>query len=185
MSVYVGIDVHRKRSQVAVVDQAGQVLANRNVVHEVDTILPVIGQYPIHAAVVTLRHAYAKARTSANGHRVLRAALGRGGPRSWPAAPASMSARGRDARASVEVHRPWSGPWRASRGPSRPGVDHGRRPPRWHHHCRASGLHQPLGGGGGPAATASHEGADHSAHAADCDRMRCKRGTWRSCWAAM
>jgi hypothetical protein len=31
MSVYVGIDVHRKRSQVAVVDRAGQVLANRNV----------------------------------------------------------------------------------------------------------------------------------------------------------
>ena len=31
MSVYVGIGVHRKRSQVAVIDQAGQVLANRNV----------------------------------------------------------------------------------------------------------------------------------------------------------
>ena len=28
MSVYVGIDVHRKRSQVAVIDQDGQVLAN-------------------------------------------------------------------------------------------------------------------------------------------------------------
>ena len=31
MSVYVGIDVHRKRSQVAVIDQSGEVLANRNV----------------------------------------------------------------------------------------------------------------------------------------------------------
>jgi len=31
MSVYVGIDVHRKRSQVAVIDQDGKVLANRNV----------------------------------------------------------------------------------------------------------------------------------------------------------
>jgi len=31
MSVYVGIDVHRKRSQVAVVDESGKVLANRNV----------------------------------------------------------------------------------------------------------------------------------------------------------
>ena len=31
MSVYVGIDVHRKRSQVAVIDQGGGVLANRNV----------------------------------------------------------------------------------------------------------------------------------------------------------
>lgn len=29
MSVYVGIDVHRKRSQVAVVDAGGEVLANR------------------------------------------------------------------------------------------------------------------------------------------------------------
>jgi hypothetical protein len=29
MTVYVGIDVHRKRSQIAVVDEAGQVLANR------------------------------------------------------------------------------------------------------------------------------------------------------------
>lgn len=31
MSVYVGIDVHRKRSQVAVIDAKGEVLANRNV----------------------------------------------------------------------------------------------------------------------------------------------------------
>jgi transposase len=31
MSVYVGIDVHRKRSQVAVVTEEGQVQANRNV----------------------------------------------------------------------------------------------------------------------------------------------------------
>jgi transposase len=46
MSVYVGIDVHRKRSQVAVVDEAGQVLANRNVVNGVDTILSVIGVVP-------------------------------------------------------------------------------------------------------------------------------------------
>jgi predicted NBD/HSP70 family sugar kinase len=27
MSVYVGIDVHRKRSQVAIIDQGGEVLA--------------------------------------------------------------------------------------------------------------------------------------------------------------
>ena len=31
MSVYVGIDVHRKRSQVAIIDAKGEVLANRNV----------------------------------------------------------------------------------------------------------------------------------------------------------
>jgi hypothetical protein len=38
MSVYVGIDVHRKRSQVAVIDQEGQVLANRNVTNGVETV---------------------------------------------------------------------------------------------------------------------------------------------------
>ena len=43
MSVYVGIDVHRKRSQVAVVDQGGEVLANRNVTNGVAPILSVIG----------------------------------------------------------------------------------------------------------------------------------------------
>src|SRR5499425_1617309 len=46
MSVYVGIDVHRKRSQVAVVDQGGQVLANRNVPNGVQPILGVIGGLP-------------------------------------------------------------------------------------------------------------------------------------------
>ena len=42
MSVYVGIDVHRKRSQVAVIDQGGEVLANRNVPNGVAPILSVI-----------------------------------------------------------------------------------------------------------------------------------------------
>ena len=46
MSVYVGIDVHRKRSQVAVIDQEGQVLANRNVANGVETVLGVIGGLP-------------------------------------------------------------------------------------------------------------------------------------------
>jgi hypothetical protein len=30
MSVHVGIDVHRKRSQLAVIDASGKVLTNRN-----------------------------------------------------------------------------------------------------------------------------------------------------------
>jgi len=51
MSVYVGIDVHRKRSQVAVIDQAGSVLANRNVVNGVEPILKMIGKYPTHTPV--------------------------------------------------------------------------------------------------------------------------------------
>jgi len=46
MSVYVGIDVHRKRSQVAVVDQSGEVLINRNVPNGVEPILKVIGGLP-------------------------------------------------------------------------------------------------------------------------------------------
>ncbi len=46
MSVYVGIDVHRKRSQVAVIDQAGEMLANRNVPNGVEPILGVIGGLP-------------------------------------------------------------------------------------------------------------------------------------------
>src|SRR5690349_18960008 len=46
MSVYVGIDVHRKRSQVAVVDEGGEVLANRNVPNGVKPILSVIGGLP-------------------------------------------------------------------------------------------------------------------------------------------
>src|SRR5215469_10390564 len=46
MSVYVGIDVHRKRSQVAVVDEGGEVLVNRNVPNGVRPVLPVIGELP-------------------------------------------------------------------------------------------------------------------------------------------
>ena len=46
MSVYVGIDVHRKRSQVAVLDGDGEVLANRNVPNGIETILGVIGGLP-------------------------------------------------------------------------------------------------------------------------------------------
>jgi hypothetical protein len=38
MSAYVGIDGHRKRSQVAVIDAKGEVLANRNVPNGVEPI---------------------------------------------------------------------------------------------------------------------------------------------------
>ena len=43
MSVYVGIDVHRKRSQVAVVTGDGQVQVNKNVVNGSEPMLPLIG----------------------------------------------------------------------------------------------------------------------------------------------
>src|SRR6059058_2854936 len=46
MSVYVGIDVHRRRSQVAVINQDGEVLANRNMNNGVTPILSVIGGLP-------------------------------------------------------------------------------------------------------------------------------------------
>ncbi|HEX9352670.1 MAG TPA: transposase, partial [Streptosporangiaceae bacterium] len=46
MSACVGIDVHRKRSQVAVVNESGEVLANRNVPNGTETILGVIGGLP-------------------------------------------------------------------------------------------------------------------------------------------
>ena len=46
MSVYVGIDVHRKRSQVAVVSGDGQVQLNRNVVNGSEPMLRLIGGLP-------------------------------------------------------------------------------------------------------------------------------------------
>ena len=46
MPVYVGIDVHRKRSQLAVINAEGEVLANRNVPNGVEPILKVIGGLP-------------------------------------------------------------------------------------------------------------------------------------------
>jgi transposase len=46
MSVYVGIDVHRKRSQVAVVTEDGQVVLNKNVVSGSTPMLRLIGELP-------------------------------------------------------------------------------------------------------------------------------------------
>jgi transposase len=46
MNVYVGMDVHRKRSQVAVVDDAGVPQRNRNVANDPATLIPVLGALP-------------------------------------------------------------------------------------------------------------------------------------------
>ncbi len=46
MSVYVAIDVHRKRSQVAVVTEDGQVQLNKNVVNGSEPMLRLIGELP-------------------------------------------------------------------------------------------------------------------------------------------
>ncbi|MFH8388060.1 IS110 family transposase [Kitasatospora sp. NPDC018058] len=51
MSVYVGIDVHRKRSQIALIDEDGTVQVNRNVPNGVETVLGVIGDLPIGTPV--------------------------------------------------------------------------------------------------------------------------------------
>ena len=51
MSVYVGIDVHRKRSQVAVVGEDGRVQLNRNVVNGSPPMLGLLGGLPPGTAV--------------------------------------------------------------------------------------------------------------------------------------
>src|SRR5919197_1643225 len=51
VSVYVGIGVHRKRSQMAVVEQAGAVRVNRNVPNGVQPVLGVIGDLPVGTPV--------------------------------------------------------------------------------------------------------------------------------------
>jgi transposase len=43
MNVYVGMDVHRKRSQVAIVDDAGVQQRNRNLANDPATLVPVLG----------------------------------------------------------------------------------------------------------------------------------------------
>jgi transposase len=46
MSVYVGMDVHRKRSQVAIVDAAGAQQRNRNVPNDPAQLVPILGALP-------------------------------------------------------------------------------------------------------------------------------------------
>jgi transposase len=46
MGVYVGMDVHRKRSQVAIVDAAGDQLRNRNLANDPAKLVPILGTLP-------------------------------------------------------------------------------------------------------------------------------------------
>jgi transposase len=46
MSMYVGMDVHRKRSQVAIVDAAGVPQRNRNLANDPAKLVPVLGALP-------------------------------------------------------------------------------------------------------------------------------------------
>jgi transposase len=44
MRIYVGMDVHRKRSQVALLDEHGVQLANRNLPNDPAELMPVLGR---------------------------------------------------------------------------------------------------------------------------------------------
>jgi transposase len=46
MNVYVGMDVHRKRSQVAIVDDAGVQQRNRNLANDPAKLVPILGVLP-------------------------------------------------------------------------------------------------------------------------------------------
>jgi transposase len=46
MSIYVGMDVHRKRSQVAIVDDAGVQQRNRNLPNDPARLVPILGTLP-------------------------------------------------------------------------------------------------------------------------------------------
>jgi transposase len=46
VTVYVGVDVHRKRSQIAVVDAAGDEQRNRNVPNDPAKLMPILGVLP-------------------------------------------------------------------------------------------------------------------------------------------
>jgi transposase len=46
MRVYVGMDVHRKRSQIAIVDDAGDERRNRNLPNDPTELVPILGGLP-------------------------------------------------------------------------------------------------------------------------------------------
>ena len=46
MSIYVGMDVHRKRSQVAIVDDTGDEQRNRNLANDPAKLVPILGALP-------------------------------------------------------------------------------------------------------------------------------------------
>ncbi|MFF7550435.1 transposase [Streptomyces canus] len=51
MRAYVGIDVHRRRSRFAVMDEGGRTAVNRNVPNGRETVLGVIGDLPVGTPV--------------------------------------------------------------------------------------------------------------------------------------
>ena len=102
MSVYVGIDVHRKRSQVAVVTEDGQVQLNKNVVNGSEPILRLIGDLPSGTPVaIRGRVRLGLAGRSAGGLRL----------RGAPGAPAAV--QGHRLGAAEERQGPARRSWRS------------------------------------------------------------------------
>ena len=102
MSVYVGIDVHRKRSQVAVVTEDGQVQLNKNVVNGSTPFLQLIGDLPSGTPV---------AFEAAFGWSWLADLLEALRLRLAPGAPAAV--QGDRLRAAEERQRPAPRSWRS------------------------------------------------------------------------
>jgi hypothetical protein len=82
MSVYVGIDVHRKRSQVAVITKDGQVQLNKNVVNGSEPMLRLIGDLPTGTPVAFEAHLVHPLRCKAIASARLKNDKGPA-PRSW------------------------------------------------------------------------------------------------------
>ena len=124
MSVYVGINVHRKRSQVAVIGQSGEVLANRNVPNGVEPILGVIGGLPTGTpAAFEAAFGWGWLVELPDPARIAGVNLGIIHPYARPASSPATA---------TSLRRPASPPARAAepRRSSRPGVTHRHRPAR-------------------------------------------------------
>ena len=79
MSIYVGMDVHRKRSQVAVLDDAGGQQRNRNVPNDPAQLVPILGALPPGTPVASTTGSFSQPIT---GGAVLSAVSG--SLRPWP-----------------------------------------------------------------------------------------------------
>ena len=113
MSVYVGIDVHRKRSQVAVVTEDGKVQLNKNVVNGTEPMLRLIGDLPAgDAGGVRGRVRLGLAGPAAGGLRL----------RGAPGAPAAVQGHRLGAAEERQGRRGDPGA-AAARGPAAGGVD--------------------------------------------------------------
>ena len=102
MSVYVGIDVHRKRSQVAVVTEDGQVQLNKNVVNGSEPFLRLIGDLPAGMPVAIRGRVRLELAGRSAGRLRLRRA---------PGAPAAV--QGDRLRAAEERQGPARRSWRS------------------------------------------------------------------------